>query len=120
MRKCSLIWAILLLVSLTIPAYATDSVESRAFAANPSLYFEGTTAKCSVTCMGDKMSDRVSVTLTLYHEGEYVESWSTTGVYRVPLSGECDVVSGETYVLEVTWSVNGSSRPSASVTNTCP
>ena len=120
MKKCSLILAVLLLVSLTIPAYAAGTAEPRAYATNPTLYFDGTTAKCNVTCMGDKASDRVSATLTLYHEGEYVDSWSASGNFRVPVSGECEVDSGETYVLEVTWSVNGSSRPSVSVTNTCP
>ena len=119
MRKCSLILTVMLLVLLTIPAYAAGTVETRN-AATPTLSFEGTTAKCNVICRGDSANDRITATLTLYHEGEYVDSWSASGSFRVPVSGECEVVSGETYVLELTWYVNGSLRLGSTITRTCP
>lgn len=120
MRKCSFLLVVVLLVTLCIPAYAAESAEPRAYVANPSLSFEGTTAICYVNCRGDKTTDRISATLTLYHNGTYVDSWSGSGTFRVPVSGECEVESGETYELELTWSVNGVSQLSRSVTNTCP
>lgn len=120
MRKSCLILAVLLLVFLTIPAYAAGTVEPRAYTAHPTLTFTGTTAKCNVVCKGEMASDRISATLTLYHEGEYVDSWSASGNFRVSISGECEVDSGETYVLEVVWSVNGSGWMSDTTTNTCP
>lgn len=120
MRKCSFILVVLLVLSLCIPAYAAETVESRAYIANPTLSFDGTTAICFVNCRGEKTTDRISATLTLYHNGTYVDSWSGSGVFRVPVSGECEVESGETYELVLTWTVNGTSKPSESVTGTCP
>ncbi len=120
MKKCRLFLALLLLISLSVPAYATETVEPRAYAANPTLSFEGTTAICYVNCRSDNTSDRISATLTLYHGNTIVDSWSASGGFRVPVSGECEVESGETYVLELTWTVNGSSRVGGSVTKTCP
>lgn len=120
MRKCSFILVVLLVLSLCIPAYAAETVESRAYIANPTLSFDRTTAICFVNCRGEKTTDRISATLTLYHNGTYVDSWSGSGVFRVPVSGECEVESGETYELVLTWTVNGTSKPSESVTGTCP
>ena len=107
---------VLFLLMLGITAQA---IEPRATGGNPVLTFDGTTAECSVTCTGNRSSDQVEATLTLYHGDSYVDSWNATGKLRVSLFGECNVKRGETYTLVLTWSVNGTKQPSASTTKTC-
>jgi hypothetical protein len=113
-RRFFLFVAFLLFV-LGITAHAA----SMAYDANPSLSFSGTTAYCSVICRGDKTTDSISATLTLYQGSTEIDSWSNSGSFCVPVFGSCGVVSGVTYRLKLTWSVNGVSQPDIEVTNTC-
>lgn len=114
-KRMSLMFAVCLLV-LTMAAQA---VEPRAVG-NPVLAFNGTTAECSVTCRGDNTTDKVSATLTLYQGRTFVDSWSGSGTYRVPVSGSAEAMSGKEYRLVLTWSINGVSQPSVTTTGTCP
>ncbi len=116
MKRRFFLFTAVLLVVLSLTAHAA----SMAYVANPSLSFSGTTAYCSVVCRGDKTTDSISATLTLYQGNTQIDSWSNSGTFRVPVSGSCSVVSGVNYRLELTWTVNGASQPDASVTNTCP
>ena len=84
------------------------------------LTFDGTTAVCSAVCRGERATDRVSATMTLYQGTTELDSWSGSGTWRVSLSGECKVVSGRTYRLEVTYSINGVEQTPYSRTGTCP
>jgi len=113
-RRFFLIAAVLLFL-LNLTAHAA----SMAYDANPSLSFNGTTAYCAVLCRGDKTTDSISATLTLYRGNTEIDSWSNSGSFCVPVSGSCGVVSGVTYRLKLTWSVNGVSQPDVEVTNTC-
>ena len=114
-RRFFLFTAVLLFV-LSLTAHAA----SMAYDANPSLSFSGTTAYCSVVCHGDKTTDSISATLTLYQGSTEIDSWSNSGTFRVLVSGNCGVVSGVTYRLKLSWSVNGVSQPDIEVTNACP
>lgn len=117
MRKHIILLSALLLLMLTATAHA---VSFRLPAATPTLSFNGTTAECSALCKADATSDRITATLTLYRGSTYIDSWSASGTYRVPVSGNHSVVSGKTYRLELNWRINGVLQPSVSVTNTCP
>ena len=115
-RKLFVVVLMLVLVlSLTLTAHAA----STAYVANPSLTFNGTTAHCSVACKGDRATDSISATLTLYQGSTVIDSWSNSGTFYVPVSGNCGVVSGVTYRLKLSWSVNGVSQSDVEVTNTC-
>lgn len=116
MKRRFFLFAAVLFLVLSITAHAA----SMAYVANPSLSFKGTTAYCSVVCQGSKTTDSISATLTLYRGNTEVDSWSNSGTFCVPVSGSCGVVSGVTYRLKLTWSVNGVSQPDVEVTNTCP
>lgn len=106
----------LLFFALNLTAYASN----RANVSNLRLSFSGTTAYCSAVCNGDKATDSISATLTLYQGSTEIDSWSNLGTFCVPVSGNCNVSSGVTYRLELTWTVNGVAQPDFSVTNTCP
>lgn len=116
MKRRFFLFAILLLFVLGLTAHAA----SMAYDANPSLSFSGTTAHCTVVCRGDKTTDSISATLTLYQGNTEIASWSNFGTFRVPVSGNCNVTSGLTYRLKLSWSVNGVSLPDVEVSNTCP
>lgn len=116
MKRRFFLFATLLFLMLSFTAHAA----STAYYANPSLSFSGTTAYCSVVCRGDNTSDTISATLTLYQGSTEIDSWSNSGTVRVLVSGSCGVVSGVTYRLELTWTVNGVAQPDVEVTNTCP
>lgn len=118
MKKRFIIPLVLLMVfSLGITAYA---FEPRAALANPSLTFDGETAVCSVTCIGNKSTDKIEATLTLYRGNTYVDSWSESGLSRVHVQGECEVDSGVQYRLVLTWYLNDVKQTTITKTGTCP
>ena len=113
-RIISMFAVALLLLTLTAQA-----VEPRA-GGTPVLNFNGTTAECSVVCKGAGTTDQVKATLTLYQGSTFVDSWSGSGTYRVPVSGSAEATSGKEYRLVLTWSINGVSQPSVTTTGRCP
>lgn len=117
MRKRVFPLVSLLLLTLSLTAHAA---EPYALTANPDLSFEGTTAVCSVSCRGEKTTDKIVATLTLYQGNTVVDTWSDSGTFRVALSGECNVKSGVAYKLVLSWSVNGEAQTDLTVTGTCP
>lgn len=114
-RICSVIAVVALILTISVHA-----LEPRAIIAVPILSFRGTTACCSVICRGNSDSDEVSATLTLYQGTTRLDSWSGSGVGQVEVSGEYTAISGKSYKLVASCSVNGKLQPSVATTNTCP
>ena len=110
----------LAIVGVFILCASVCAAEPRLSGGYPTLTFNGTTAECSVTCSGEARDDVVEVTLTLYQGDTVVDSWSSSGLYRVLVEGECTVSRGKTYSLEMTWALNGQIQESATITRTCP
>jgi len=96
------------------------AIEPRVESAKPSLSFDGTTAVCSALCKGNRTSDDIEVTLTIYQGRSYVDSWNDSGTGSVFLEGKCPATSGKSYKLTLEYSVNGKKMPSVSVTGVCP
>lgn len=117
MRKRLFLLATLVLLVLTVSVHA---IEPFSVQVKPSLGFSGTTAECSAVCTGRNRTDEIQATLTLYCDGDEVDSWSETGTFRVAVSGECGVERGEEYTLELVWYINGVKQQSASTTGVCP
>lgn len=120
MRKRILAVLMPVLLVCLLTAQAVCAADLRAAGGTPSLSFDGTTAICSVICQGNRTTDKIEATLTLYQGSTTVDSWSASGTRKVSFSGECAVRSGKTYRLELTCSINGVEKPSVSVTKTCP
>ena len=114
-RRVSALVMLLILV-LTMSTQAVEPRDKN----GPYLSFAGTTAYCSAECKGSSNSDTVSATMTLYQGNNYVDSWSNSGKKQIALSGQCTVQSGYRYTLKLTYSINGKTQPSASVSGTCP
>lgn len=117
MKKRALALAIPFLFILTLTAHAIDARMERV---NLELYFDGTTAICSVSCKADGAKDKIEATITLYQGNSYVDSWSNTGTGLVFVSGDCDAESGKSYKLVVDYSINGTAKEQKSTTRTCP
>lgn len=82
--------------------------------------FNGTTATCSVFFKADSTKDKAEATLTLYQGNTYVDSWTDSGTGRVFISESCEVESGKSYRLVLTYSINGVAKPAKAVSGTCP
>lgn len=109
--------AVPLLLLLTLSAQA---LEPKLVKATPALDFDGTTAICSVSFKADSVNDKVAATLTLYQGSTYVDSWSDSGTWRVSISENCEVESGKSYRLVLSYSINGAAKPAKAVSGTYP
>lgn len=111
---------VLVLICVLSLGIVTDAQAARSSYITPTLIFSGTTAECSAICVGNKTTDEVTATLTLYdNKDTALESWSASGMYRATPNGTCKVEKGQTYTLVLTWSINGVSQPQKSTTRTC-
>lgn len=116
MKKHIFPLVLICILSLGIVAKAQ---ETRTSYFVPTLTFSGTTAECSAICVGNKSTDRVTATLTLYDEDSTLDSWTASGTYRVVPNGTCKVDKGKTYTLVLTWAINGVPQPQTSTSKAC-
>lgn len=117
MRKASILLALLLLVAIFTTAQASPA---RTPSTNPSLTFAGTTANCSVYIRADSLNDSISATIQLWQGSSCVATWYASGVGSLTHSASKAVTSGLQYTLTVDATINGSSIPRVSTTQTCP
>lgn len=115
MRKIAFFLAIALLVSIPLSVHAAES--RTVFI--PRLSFSGTTANCSVDVDGDTIYDYIVVTMKLFQGNNLLKQWSASGSRSVSMSESYKVTKGVSYTLTIEVMINGTSRPSSSVTKTC-
>ena len=93
------------------PAYAA---QTRTVRVTPSISFSGSTATCKVNIRGEKATDVITATVTLWRDGSTVRSWNATAMGTLSFTGTAAAVSGSSYRLVVAYSINGeTSRPTA-------
>ncbi len=117
MKRRAFSFAALLMLLLTVSAQAIEIQSTRV---QPELYFNGTTATCSVSCRASNAREKIQATLTLYQGTVYVDSWTNSGTGRVFVSGQHSVESGKRYRLVVTYFVNGTTQPATQISKVCP
>ena len=105
--------AVTLIAALCVSANAAISRTQQVF---PLLSFNGTTANCSVSVYGD---NDIIVELELKSGSAVVGSWSNSGKMYVYLSGSHSVISGKTYKLVASGTINGQAFHT-STSATCP
>ena len=115
MRKTALLLAIIMVISMPLSV----SAEPRALGISPLLDFEGTTAICEATVIGNNTSEYIEVTMKLKWGIFTVESWSSSGYGYVYMLEEHSVNNGWTYKLVVEVTVNGVENTPVSVSGTC-
>lgn len=94
-----------------------NAVEPRA-SYIPTLTFNGTTANCSIAVTS--LGHSITVVLELWDEDGKVDSWTKSGTNYVRIEETCTVVSGETYTLKASGTINNVAFDREMVTNTCP
>lgn len=103
--------ALLLIVSLTLPATAA----SRAVSSYPTLTIKNGIAYCQGKCNTGTSNDKVSLVLTLKQGSTVVDTWAADGLGIVNISETCPVKSGKTYTLVLVVKVNGKEVSNTSV-----
>lgn len=110
----------LLVVLVLVLGIAAQAAEMRAPTTPISLTFNGTTAKCSAQVETDKMTDTISGFLVLTNGPRVIATWPVRGNGLVSVNKTASVESGKTYVLTLTYSINGGEQKTAGTSKTCP
>ena len=121
MRKTAFFLALILILSVPTTAYAAvpDEISPFALKIMPSLSFDSETANCTVTVIGDNMSDSISITMKLWQGNSCIATWSTSGTGYMQFSRSIDVTEGLQYKLTADVSINDNAKPTVSVQGTC-
>ena len=115
MKKRFLAIGCILALFLTTSAYAM-SPRTYAF---PGLYFEGTTANCTVEVGSDYSTDKINIVMTLWNGRTSIASWNKSGSGYVVLTEDTAVTKGKEYELTVDVTINSKVYPVTSITKKC-
>ena len=115
MRITALLLAVVLLISMPVSVFA----EPRALTIRPTLSFDGTTATCEATVVGNDTSEYIEVTMTLKWGIFTIEKWTASGYGYVYMNEQHAVNSGWTYKLVVEVTFDGVEKSPVSVSGTC-
>lgn len=110
-RLISLLFVFAVVMSLAANA-ALQATQVR-----PTLTFSGTTANCKAVISG---VGTIDATMELWYGSTLIDSWSDSDSTCLTLTGLHSVVSGRTYTLTVSGTVNGVAFTGTPVSRTCP
>lgn len=103
MKKRFVVLSCVIVILLTVTAHAAVRAEYCV----PSLTFDGTTATCEIKVIGEALSDRIEVTLSLWHGNQLIDTWSEEGTGYLRMTETAAVTRGNTYTMEIALSING-------------
>ena len=106
-----------ILMIFTMVISTAANAATRATLVTPSLNFTGTTAYCRVSIT--EIGKNIDANLELWNGETLVGSWSGTAASYLVITGNRSVISGQTYTLEVTGTMDGISFTGVPVTKTC-
>lgn len=115
MKKIAFILALVLIFTVPVATYAA----TRELDIFPDLVFNGTTATCEVTVLGDKTTDEIEVTMKLWRGSTCLNTWFDDGYGYVFMSKPATVIKGQTYRLTIDVVINGVSKPRVFIDGTC-
>ena len=115
MKKMALLLAFILVVAAPLSV----SAATYALTLNPQLSFNGTTATCAVTVVGNTMSDHIEVEMKLMHGTACIDTWNAEGNGYVTMREFATVTKGQTYTLVVAVTMNGVSKTPVTHEGTC-
>lgn len=121
MRKISFIIALILILSVPTTAYAAvpEDISPFVFRVYPQITFDGDTAICTATVYGDKSSDSISITLTLWQNENCVATWKSSGTGYMQFTRTKAVTKGLQYKLCADVTINGITKPTVGVLGIC-
>lgn len=115
MRKTALFLVLVIIIMIPLSVHAG----TRELSIKPTLSFNGSTATCKSTVVGDNTSQHIEVTMKLMYGTSTVASWSAEGYGYVFLNKTAAVVVGRTYKLQVEVTIDGIEKDPVYVTGTC-
>ena len=117
---CLLALILVMVIPFEVNAAVADENNPYALHVRPSLSFDGTTANCSVTVIGENMSDNISIIMKLWEGTTCIATWSTSGKGYVQFSRSKNVTADVQYTLTADVTINGITKPTFSDHGTCP
>lgn len=117
MKKIALLLAIALLVAAPLTVQAATP---RTITINPGLSYTGTTANCSVSVIGDHMSQEIEATIKLWHGTTCLETWYASGNGYFSWRDTATVTRGNTYRLSVDVTIDDEALDQVYIDKTCP
>lgn len=113
------IWGLVVVMSiifaLAVPAYAAST---RAIRVVPDIEFDDTTATCTVQITADRLTDRITATMELWRGNTQIDDWNASGSGFLKIDETATVEKNKTYVLTVSYTVNGISQTPVSISRT--
>lgn len=116
MKRAALIVTILIVLIFPTPAQASTARASQVL---PSLSFNGKTAECSVTILGEYAKDEIVVIVKLWKGSSCIETWNDSGTGHMEFSATKTVSSSGQYKLTADVTINGTALPTASAAAYC-
>ena len=104
------------LVIVILVGIISQTASARSIMDDFELNFNGTTAICTFSVVN--VGCDIKATMTLWQGSTKVQSWTETGYGMIYMNEQCTVSKGKTYTLEVSYTVNGASKPAQSITKT--
>lgn len=115
MRRRFLCLLLAMSAILVIPAYAASA---RTIDLYPSLAFNGTSATCTVTILGERTTDKISATMELWQGSKLIDDWSASASGILKIDETTTVAKNKTYTLTVEYAVNGVEQTPISISRT--
>ena len=117
MKKLALFLALFLTLSAPTTANAAvpEDISPFVLSIYPQISFDGDTATCTATVIGDKTTDRISITMKLWHSSTCIATWSTSGTGYMHFTQSHNVTEGLQYKLTVDVTINGIAKPTVAV-----
>ena len=91
----------LLLVISAILAISAHAASARTIDVYPSLAFNGTSATCTVTILGERTTDRISAVMELWQGNILIDDWSASASGILKIDETTTVAKNKTYTLTV-------------------
>ena len=90
-----------------ILAISAHAASARTIDVYPSLAFNGTSATCTVTILGERTTDRISAVMELWQGNILIDDWSASASGILKIDETATVERNKTYKLTVNYTVNG-------------
>ena len=101
-----------------ILAISAHAASARTIDVYPSLTFNGTSATCTVTILGERTTDRISAVMELWQGNILIDDWSASASGILKIDETATVERNKTYKLTVNYTVNGVAQTPVSISRT--
>lgn len=118
MKKKAIPFLLFLVLLFAQPVYA-EAASQRIATIWPSMAFDGTTARCSVSVTADYFTDDIEIVVKLWRNGQCIKTWEDSGTGYLIFDRTTTVTKGYTYTMTVDATLDGVVQPTVSVAGTC-